>query len=64
MLTVQLTIRELPPEADTAQGYNHGPDMPVTTVEASGDTYELALELARSQIPEGWQLLSIDVDRG
>lgn len=63
MLTVRLTIRELPPNADTAEGYDRVSEMPTREVTATGETYQGALAECRAQVPDGWQSLGIMVDR-
>jgi hypothetical protein len=63
VLTVRLTIRQLPPNDDTAEGYNRVREMPTREVTATGESYQEALAECRAHVPEGWQSLGIMVDR-
>lgn len=63
MLTVRLTIRELPPDHETIEGWNKVSEMPTREIAVSGEDYHAALAECRSQVPEGWRSIYVKVDR-
>lgn len=63
VLTVSLTIRELPPNADTAEGYNRFTEMRTREVSSTAESYATALDDCRAQVPDGWRSVGILVNR-
>jgi hypothetical protein len=57
VLTLYATVQEIPP--DHRGGYTLGQDE--LTVEDSD--YDQALEAARRQVPDGWRIIALRVER-
>lgn len=55
-VTLRTTIRQRPPD------HRGSYDLETAEISAEGDTYELALDQLRAQVPEDWQMLVIGRD--
>lgn len=58
MLTVRAAIEPVPPSHQVK-----APDRETRELTATADTYEDATAELRAQVPDGWRMLYVDVER-